>query len=309
MRYWFGVRLILITILYFIVSNVSTHNPYLALTIQHGFMVGYAFLQIFLQPFKQRSIAILDMSFILNLMLLTIGTSYIQRDDGRMEDQSVLVALSVSIAFVTFVGILVYHIGKRLYSIRVVKMRTDSLFEKAKEHYQRGIDKTKNFYRRLKSNKREDILDVREISELMAMHDMAPQVPVYRHKPKSKSENSRRSPSSHPPSLFVSDVESDNELREPVLDFVDHQSKPKRNHSLPVGLLCQPQGMQYLNAPNAVALALHPVVLCRSASTAGNCQSTRSSPTTSYVTIEDSVSSPDDIELRREPLPNIRHTS
>ena len=333
MRYWFGVRLILIAILYTIVSNGAINSQYLALTIQLSFMVGYAILQAFLQPFKKQSIAILDMSFIVNLILLTIGTSYIQRDGGtmedqsermedqseRMEDQSVLVAFSVCIAFITFVGILIYHIWKRLYAIQVVKMRTDPLLEKAKEHYQRAMDKTKNFYkrivRRLKGDNSEDIsLDVRDINELMGMSDMAPQVPLYRrYKPKSVSpENSRRSPSPQPPSLFVSDVESDNdELREPVLEFVDHPSKYKRNHSLPVGLLSQPQGMQYLNAPNAVALALHPACLYQSASRAGDCRSTRSSsPTTSYVSIEYSESSPDDIELMREPTPNIiRHTT
>ena len=317
MRYWFGVRLMLITILYFIVSNLSAHRPHLALTIQHGFMVGYAFLQIFLQPFKQQSIAILDTSFILNLILLTIGTSYIQRDGGRMKDQSVVVALSVSIAFITFVGILVYHIGKRLYAIRMVKMRTDPLLKKAKEHYRKAIDKTKNFYkrivRRLKGDNHEVILDVREINELMGMYDMPAQAPVYRHNPQNKSsENSQRSQSPQRPSLMVSDVDSDNDLREPMLDFdfVDHPSRYQRNHSLPVRMLLQPQGMQYLNAPNAVALALHPAALGLCQNRAENCRSTRSSsPTTSYVAIEDSESSPDDIVSGREPIPNFRHTS
>ena len=317
MRYWFGVRLILIAILYFIVSNGAINSQYLALIIQLSFMVGYAILQAFLQPFKQQSIAILDMSFIVNLILLTIGTLYIQRDggmmedqSGRMEDQSDLVAFSVCIAFITFVGILAYHIWKRLYAIQVVKMRTDPLLEKAKEHYQRAMDKMKNFYkrivRRLKGDNSEDIsLDVREINELMGMSDMAPQVPLYRNKHKSKSVSpvsSRRSPSPYPPSLFVSDVESDNELREPVLDFVDHPTSIQRNHSLPVG-------MQYLNAPNpAVVLALNTLALYRSTPRAEGSPSSRSSsPTTSYISIDDKESSPDDIALHN--TCNIRHTS
>ena len=321
MRYWFGLRLILIVILYFIVVNVSTRSPYLALTIQHGFMVGYVVLQTYLQPFKQQSIAILDMSFIVNLILLTIGTSYIQRDggtmedhSGRMEDQSDLVAFSVSIAFITFVGILAYHIWKRLYAIRVVKMRTDPLLEKAKEHYQRAMDKMKNFYKRIvrrlkRDNRGDTLLDVREINELMGMSDMAPPIPVFKPKPESKSvslETSQRSAFSHPSSgKLVSDADSDNEnneLREPVLDFAaDH---PTKCHSLPVGLL---QRMQ----EKRIALALHPIALLRSESTAEERESTTlsSSPKTSYISIEDSESSPDDIEMLKKPVPHIRNTT
>ena len=249
MRYWFGVRLILIVILYFIVSNVSTRSPYLALTIQLSFMVGYAILQAFLQPFKKQSIAILDMSFIVNLILLTIGTSYIQRDGGTMEDhsgrmedqsermgdQSVLVAFSVSIAFIMFVGILIYHIWKRLYAIQVVKMRTDPLLEKAKEHYQRAMDKMKNFYkrivRRLKGDNSEDIsLDV------LGMYEMAPQAPVsiYISKPVSHVSSRTSASLAPPPHKSVTGAESENELREPVLDFVDHPTQTQKLHSLQI---------------------------------------------------------------------------
>ena len=130
MRFWFGARLILTCILYAIIADRGTNNPTLTLTLQLSFLVGFTILQAFIQPFKRIGIAILDMSFMVNLIMLTVGTTYTIQSKSRRDDQEILVNTSIGIAFVTWLGILLYHIARRMYRRETVKLKVDQLVEK-----------------------------------------------------------------------------------------------------------------------------------------------------------------------------------
>ena len=136
-RSWFGARLVLTGVLYTIIALRGTDNPRLTLTLELSFLVGFSILQVYLRPFKSLGIALLDMSFFVNLIALMLGTSYnIQSQDGQRE-QEILVDFSLSIVFVTFVGIIVYHSAKRLYKVEKIKLKVDELSEEAAHLYAR----------------------------------------------------------------------------------------------------------------------------------------------------------------------------
>ena len=121
MRFWFGARLVLTSVLYIIIANRGTNNPTFTLTLEVSLLVGFTVFQTYIQPFKSIWVALLDLSFLLNLIALTLGASYtIQNKDG-FHDQRVLVNFSLSVAFLTNMGILVWHLLRKLYSNKRIR--------------------------------------------------------------------------------------------------------------------------------------------------------------------------------------------
>ena len=62
---------------------------------------------------------ILESSFILNLCILSVATFYIMEEESG--NQYILLGISVGIAFVTFVGILIFHLYLQLEGTNVAK--------------------------------------------------------------------------------------------------------------------------------------------------------------------------------------------
>ena len=114
MRFWFGARPILTSIIYVIIANRGTNNPSFTLTLEVSLLVGFAIIQAYIRPFKNIGVAFLDMFFLLNLITLTVGTSYTIQNSHRLPDQEILATMSVSIAFIMYIGIIVWHFLKRL---------------------------------------------------------------------------------------------------------------------------------------------------------------------------------------------------
>ena len=128
MRFWFGARLILTSIIYVIIANRGTNNPAITLTLEISLLVGFAIIQAYIHPFKNIGVAVLDMFFLLNLIALTVGTLYtIQNYNPRLSDQEILAKTSVSIAFIMYIGILVWHLLKRLHKNKKIKTKTDQM--------------------------------------------------------------------------------------------------------------------------------------------------------------------------------------
>ena len=136
LRFWFGARLILILILYIILAGKGTNNPSLTLTIQLSLLVGFGILQGFIRPFKKTVIELLDMSFIVNIIFLTLGTTYTIQEASLIDEQRVLVDFSLSIAFITFIGILTYHSVSALNTIPAFKKRANLLVVRMKNIYE-----------------------------------------------------------------------------------------------------------------------------------------------------------------------------
>ena len=143
LRFWFGARLILILVLYLVLAGRGTNNPSLTLTIQLSFLVGFAIIQGFIRPFKKTVIELLDMSFIVNLIFLTLGTTYTIQGANSIDEQRVLVDFSLSIAFITFIGILTYHSVSALNTIPAFKKRANLLVERMKNCYKMTTQRLK----------------------------------------------------------------------------------------------------------------------------------------------------------------------
>ena len=130
LRFWFGARLILTSIIYVIIANRGTNNPAITLTLEVSLLVGFALIQAYIRPFKSIGVAFLDMSFLLNLIALTLGTSYTIQNDKRYSDQDTLVTLSMSITFLTYIGIIVWHLLIRSSKNQKLKAKTDLVLGK-----------------------------------------------------------------------------------------------------------------------------------------------------------------------------------
>ena len=120
LRFWFGARLILTCIIYTIIANRGTNNPTFSLTLELSFLVGFTTIQAYIHPFKSTVVALLDLSFLLNLIALTLGVLFTIQNEDRFHDQDVLVAFSLSVTFITSVGIILWHLLRKLYNKKSV---------------------------------------------------------------------------------------------------------------------------------------------------------------------------------------------
>ena len=88
-------------------------------------------IQAYIHPFKRIGVALLDMLFLLNVITLTLGTLYTIQNDNRFSDQENLVNASVSITFICFIGIVLWHLLKRLRNNVRIRNKTDQMLASA----------------------------------------------------------------------------------------------------------------------------------------------------------------------------------
>ena len=210
MRFWFGVRLILTSIIYVIIANRGTNNPSFTLTLEISLLVGFAIIQAYIRPFKNIGVAFLDMFFLLNLIALTVGTSYTIQNSHRLPDQEILATISVSIAFIMYIGIIVWHLLRRLCKNNI---KTDQML----------VTVTK-FPFALKLKIKRDVINKRKREDGTGGEEGAAGV---FHKGQSDSGSSKATTGTTTISLQDMVAAPDNEeptlsqLREPVLELIE----------------------------------------------------------------------------------------
>ena len=64
----------------------------------------------------------------INLIALTLGASYTIQNAKRFSDQENLVNATVSITFITFIGIVLWHLLKRLRNNEKIRIKTNQIF-------------------------------------------------------------------------------------------------------------------------------------------------------------------------------------
>ena len=131
-RYWFGLWLMFFIIMCISLAVIGTDNPRLALLIQLYLIVLFTILQAFIRPFKNFAVELLDMFFMVNFIILTIGTSYIIDSEQRLERQAIPVRVMVSLAFIAFCGIYGFHVFRSLQRFPTVNEKVEQLFVKGK---------------------------------------------------------------------------------------------------------------------------------------------------------------------------------
>ena len=125
-RYWTGLLLWVRCILFIIIASPSTGDSRADLFAVSSAVVGlitFAFATAGI--YRNRYFGILEVSFFLNLVLLATATNHIQAAGGN---QAAVTLISLSVAFTTFAGIVIYHI---FLQIRGTKMwlRVSSVYK------------------------------------------------------------------------------------------------------------------------------------------------------------------------------------
>ena len=124
-RYWTGLLLWVRCILFVIIASPSAGDSRADLFAVSSAVVGLITFALATGIYHNRYFGILEASFFLNLVLLATATNYIQAAGGN---QAAVTLISLSVAFTTFAGIVIYHI---FLQIRGTKMwlRVSSIYK------------------------------------------------------------------------------------------------------------------------------------------------------------------------------------
>ena len=128
-RYWSGLLLVARFCLFLAFAfnvNGDTSVNILAIAVC---LIGLQTTFVLFTVYKAWHLNVLEASFIINLLLLAIGTYYVEISEGN---QNALTYTSVSVAFATFCGIVVYH--------SCLQIKDSKLIEKLHKSYADNSD-------------------------------------------------------------------------------------------------------------------------------------------------------------------------
>ena len=113
-QYWIGI-LLLVRIIHHLLSAVLEESTYILLV--STLMCAVLILKLLIgKLYKNWLISFLETSYIINLLLFSVSTNYVSNTNG---DQVALANISTSIAFITFLGIVLYH--THTYFLKTIK--------------------------------------------------------------------------------------------------------------------------------------------------------------------------------------------
>ena len=111
-RYWTGLLLLLRCTLFLVFAfNVSGDNSINLLVISSTNSAIFIWLALLGMVYRSWYLNALELSFILNLGILAVATYHVTLSGGS---QAAVTYTSIGIAFLTFVGIIIYHIYIRI---------------------------------------------------------------------------------------------------------------------------------------------------------------------------------------------------
>ena len=93
--------------------NISGNDSVNLLVISSATFGNFLWFTLSGMVYKSWYLNVLELSFVLNLGILAVATIYVNQSGGS---QAAVAYISVGIAFVTFVGIVTYHIYMRIKS-------------------------------------------------------------------------------------------------------------------------------------------------------------------------------------------------
>ena len=135
--YWLGLFLLARCVLFLSVAFTPLFNDYVInLVIVTAVIAGLSLIKG--QIYDKRYNDFLETSFLLNICFLSIASSYVQSKkssdpDGIADVQNILSHVSVGIAFVYFIGIIMFHAYQRLRKIAVEVFHRGYSFKKQEE--------------------------------------------------------------------------------------------------------------------------------------------------------------------------------
>ena len=106
-RFWYGARLCVLAIIFLVYAILKGNDASLLLLVEAIVLVAFILIQMHIKPFRNFTINLLDMFFMVNAFLLAVFAIYYQ---GEQTDSfHALSGLLVGSAFLTFLGIVLYH--------------------------------------------------------------------------------------------------------------------------------------------------------------------------------------------------------
>ena len=113
-RYWTGLLLLVRCALFLVFAfNISGNDSVILFVISSATFGIFVWLTFSGVVYKSWYLNVLEVSFILNLGILAVATIYVNQSGGS---QAAVAYISVGIAFLSFVGIVTYHIYMRIKS-------------------------------------------------------------------------------------------------------------------------------------------------------------------------------------------------
>ena len=135
-RYWVGALLLIRGILFLIFAANPTNTPSVNLLVIAIFSILLlTYTGNVGQVYKRWYLCLLENSFLINLALLSTASLYVQ---PSVRDQEALTYFAVSVAFIQFVGVVIFHVWK------VVKDTTCWKALKIKPHRPARVERSEN---------------------------------------------------------------------------------------------------------------------------------------------------------------------
>ena len=135
-RYWTGLLLMVRCILFIIIAVPSTGGSRADLFAVSSAVIGLITFALAAGIYRKRYFGILEASFFLNLALLATATNRIQAAGGN---QAAVTLTSLSIAFTTFAGIVIYHIFLQIRNT-TMWLRVSSIYKNRFSKQRNGIE-------------------------------------------------------------------------------------------------------------------------------------------------------------------------
>ena len=173
-RFWTGLLLLLRCALFlafaFNISGDSSINLLVISSATLGIFVGFTLLG---KVYKNWYLNALEVSFILNLGILAAATYHVTLSGGS---QNAVAYTSVGIAFLTFVGIVIYHIYIRIKSkVQYIQRGNQLQHENNKCHIHKNNDNPENLEhqpRAIPTVTEVNLHELRSPLELLSYHQM-----------------------------------------------------------------------------------------------------------------------------------------
>ena len=108
-HYWFGVLLIVQGLLLLVSSLTSNALPSVSVLLLLGVSFCLLCYVNSIRPYKSASVALLESSFLINFIMLAVGHLYF-RSTNNIQGRSILLSLSISVAFIEFCGIIIWNL-------------------------------------------------------------------------------------------------------------------------------------------------------------------------------------------------------
>ena len=108
LRYWFGLRLIVLTVIYIVIAILQDSNKTLQLLLLIFILGSFTFIQGIVLPYKSKVLNALDLWFMV-LLLVTFIVSLSESSSENVTASHTVMFIEVVLCFTTYCIILLYH--------------------------------------------------------------------------------------------------------------------------------------------------------------------------------------------------------